>query len=227
MVKKKILNKKQDPQLSIAQAASSRSWKKLLFLENEHSTVWAAFSAFVAVVAIILAIYIPWYFQSKAEASSIAKITYAVTISPNPGPGEKSESTNYWVNNILIWNTGPATAKTLVLHLHIPSPAVFLHAAPVLISSPPAATVKINERSPAGIYEVVLQNFTPGEFAGFRIAYRAEGELAKTIRNDWDQHEFFSSKFAKNFIKQFWFTGEGLVVENIGSFDVEQTFQAK
>lgn len=205
----------------------SRNWRERLLLGEKHTALWGAAGVILTAGALIAGYFIPWSIQSRVEASNTAKITYAVTITPDPPPGEDSTTTNYWGNTILIWNAGPATAKTVVLHLHMPSPEVFLHSPPKLVGAPPAASVKINERSPAGIYEIVLQNFTPGEFCGVRLAYRAEGGLAKTVRSSWETDGMFSSKFAKHFIKQFWFTGEGLAVENTGALEVSQTFPTK
>ena len=205
----------------------SKNWRERLLLGENHTALWGAAAVILAAAALIAGYFIPWSIQSRVEASNTAKITYAVTITPNPPPGEDSATTKYWGNTIFIWNAGPATAKTVVLHLHMPSPDVFSHAPPKLVSAPAAASVKINERSPAGIYEIVLQNFTPGEFCGVRLAYRAEGELAETVRNSWVTDGMFSPKFAKHFIKQFWFTGEGLSVENTGALEVPQTFPAK
>ena len=228
MTKKKRTDPKPPPPPQIAAPLEEgKNWRERFLLGERHGALWGAAAVILALATLIAGYLIPWNIQSHVEASNTAKITYAVSITPNPPPGEASTNTNYWGTTILIWNAGPATAKTVVLHLHMPSPDVFLHSPPKLVSAPPAATVKINERSPAGIYEVVLQNFTPGEFCGIRLAYRAEGELAKNVRMSWDVDGMFSPKFAKHFIKQFWFTGEGLAVENTGALEVPQTFPAK
>jgi hypothetical protein len=227
MKKKRPIAKTQAPPPQPPAPAAAKTWRERLLLGQGHAALWGALGVLVAFATLIAGYFIPWNIQSRVEASNTAKITYAVTITPNPPPGEDSATTNYWGNTILIWNAGPATAKTVILHLHMPSPDVFLHSPPQLVSAPPAASVKINERSPAGIYEVVLQNFTPGEFCGIRLAYRAEGELADAVRKSWKSDGMFSPKFAKYFIKQFWFSGEGLAVENTGALDVAQTFPAK
>ena len=204
-----------------------RTWRQRLLLDEKHASLWGAVAVVVAVIAIVAGYVTERNRQTRAEAAHVANVTYAVSIMPNPPPGEDFKTTNYWGVNILVWNSGPATANTLVLHLHTPSPDVFLHSAPEIISAPPVATMRINERTPAGIYEVVLQNFSPGEFCGVRLGYRAEGELAKLVHEDRDNGGLFSPNLAKHFIKQFWFTGESIAVHNVGALDVQQTFPAK
>lgn len=210
-----------------AEQSTSPTWRQRLLLDERYSALWSAAAVFVAIAALLASYVIPWSIQSHVEESSVAKITYAVSIMPNPPPGERSSTTTYWGNTILIWNSGPATAKTMVLHIHAPSRDEFLHSALKIVSAPAAADVQINERSPSGIYEVVIRNFSPGDYCGVRMAYRAEGALASQVRQDWNEGGLFSAKFARHFIKQFWFTGENLRVENIGALDVKQTFVAK
>lgn len=226
--KKRVARPVAPPARPIPVESQSRpSWRHRLLLDEKHAALWAAVAVLLTVVGLLASYIIPWSIQTHVEASTISKITYAVSITPNPPPSRDPNANDYWGNTILVWNSGPATAKLLVLHLHVPSPDEFLHSPPKLISAPAAAEVQINERTPKGIYEVVLRNFSPGDFCGVRLFYRAEGDFAKKVRHDWDNGGMLSPKFAKHFIKQFWFTGENLEVQNIGMLDVPLTFPMK
>ncbi len=199
-------------------------WLNRLFLGERHAVLWAAIGVLVAIIAIVVGYLVPWKIQSHVEASNLSKITYAVSIMPNPQTSEFSNTPNYWISTIQLWNTGPATAKTVVLHLNAPPPFIFFNSSPTLTSAPASGEVKINERIPRGIYEVVLRNFPPGEFCEVRMEYHAEGEIATKIRDDWKNDGLRSAIFAKNFISEFWFSGENLSAENWGMLDVQQTY---
>ena len=124
-------------------------------------------------------------------------------------------------------NGGPLTAETVVLHLYTPPPSLFLHSAPTVISSAAAARVEIIERIPEGIYQVVYSHLTPGDTAMVHLFYRVPEEKKQPFMQAWRDGGMFKKEFARNFIKQFFFTGEHLKVSDFGAMDFEAASTAQ
>jgi|HubBroStandDraft_6_1064221.scaffolds.fasta_scaffold63206_2 hypothetical protein len=83
--------------------------------------------------------------EMEAAEKNVSRIDYAWFIKPAPTPAESFEETGRWEVSIMVDNEGPLTAETVVLHMDTPSPTVFLHSAPTLMSDAAAARVEIVE----------------------------------------------------------------------------------
>jgi hypothetical protein len=164
--------------------------------------------------------------ETEAAEKSVSRINYAWFIEPAPTPGESFEETGRWEVSIMVDNEGPLTAETVVLHMDTPSPTVFHHSAPTLMSDAAAARVEIIERIPQGIYQVVYHHLTPGDTAWVRLFYQVPSDMKGPFIQEWHKG-MFSTEFVKKFINQFFFTGEHLKVSNIGALNFEPAFEAE
>lgn len=179
------------------------------------------------VVSICSAVFGAWIatgIQTKREELQTSRIGYAFFVQPAPPPGEAFEQTGRWKLGMQIFNSGPADARTLVLNLHTPPPAVFLHSAPELMSDAAVAKVEVKKRAPDGIYQVVITNLIKGDTLFLQMFYAAPDERKEEFMRRWREGGMFDEGFAKRFINQFFFTGEHLEVTNFGALPLRPAF---
>lgn len=180
----------------------------------------AVFGIVLTILFFVASYYTEQKKETEAAEESVSRIDYAWFIKPAPTPGEPFEETGRWEVSILVTNEGPLTAETVVLHLYTPSPAVFLHSAPTMMSDAAAARVEITDRIPEGIYQIVYHHLTPGDSAWVRLFYQVPSDMKGPFMQEWHKG-MFSREFARKFINQFFFTGEHLKVSNIGALNFE------
>ena len=162
-----------------------------------------------------------WSIQARREALQTSAIGYAFFVDPAPIPGETFEGTSRWEVKIMVFNSGPADAHTVVMNLHTPPPMMFLHSAPTVMSDPAAAHVEIKERLPEGNYQIVIEKFIKGDSMFFHMFYRTRDTQRSEFMETWKSGGMLDSAFAKRFIGEFFFSGEHLTTHNFGAIELE------
>jgi hypothetical protein len=186
---------------------------------------WLGFATWLGVISAIAFSAITYLHdrekENDAAEQALSRIDYAWTIKPAPEPREEFESTGRWEVALAVANGGPTTADTVVLHLRTPSPSVFLHSAPTVMSDAAAAGVEIRDRVPDGIYEIVYKNLTPGDSAWVHMFYRVPEDRKDSFMRTWRTGGMFKQEFAKEFVYEFFFSGAHIKVSNIGALDFQ------
>ncbi|MFN7934663.1 MAG: hypothetical protein U0R19_15140 [Bryobacteraceae bacterium] len=173
-------------------------------------------SILLAITAISVSAWVAWSVQSRREQLQSSQIGYAFFIEPAPTPGQTVENSGRWKVSIMIFNSGPANVKTMVLHLRTPPADVFLHSKPQVMSSPAAARIEVKDRLPDGNYQIVFDNLIHGDTAFLSMYYQVpEGQITDMVR-EWKQN-MFTRTFARRFVLEFFFSGEYLSFRNFGA----------
>jgi len=216
------------------QAQSERVSDSTLVQRFLSHPAWLGLGVLVVVVSAAATLAVTRYFdqqkERKAKEESLSTIDYAWFINPAPTPGEEFENTGRWEVSLMVYNAGPRTAETVVLHLTTPPPSILLHSAPVELSSGATTKVEIIERTlngnvPAGLYQVVFRNFAPGDTVMLGLFYRVPDEEKRSLMTKWHEQRW-DKEFARQFVSDFFFTGEHLRISNSGATKLEPSFKS-
>jgi hypothetical protein len=158
--------------------------------------------------------------QLQAKEQKTANIYYSLSIHPLPMKRDPSKESNRWEVSMTVRNAGPATAQTLVLHLHCLDPGQFPHFEPVINSQPSVATVEVSSRRPPGYYQVVFKNLPSGDGGMLGIYFEAPATISEELMKSWENN-MFSKDFARRFISSFQFTGDNIEVNNEGMLELK------
>jgi hypothetical protein len=197
--------------------SATGGWKTWI---RSHAPILGALAGVLSLIVAVGSYKLNERAQLQAKEQKTANIYYSFSIHPLPMNHKYSEDSNRWEVSMTLRNGGPATAQTLVLHLHCPDPSQFPHFEPVINSQPSVATVEVLSRRPPGYYQVVFRNLPSGDGSMIGIYFEApassNGELMKSWKNG-----MFSKEFARRFIQSFQFTGDNIDVKNEGMLELE------
>ena len=168
--------------------------------------------------------YVATNIQAKREQQQLSQIGYAIFTQPAPVPGEDFDTTRRWKVTIEVFNSGPVDARTVVLNLHTPPPAVFLHSPPEVMSDAAAAKVEVRKRDPDGIYQVVITNLIKGDELFLQMFYVVPDDRKQEFMERWTHGGMFEADFGRRFISHFFFTGEHLAITNFGAMPLNADF---
>lgn len=175
-----------------------KSNSKPLTIFGLHLDYW---ELVVAIIALAVSIYLPFYFRDDEKKSTTANLNIQVILQP------MIEREDLWKGAMLIINQGPAEAKPFVVHLSLAHIMQYTLIAPPAVHCPSIINTGVDYAGGGQTYTVSISNLPPKSSCDIVVVFQASEKLAKETFEMWPMNAY-TPEFFGRFFKSITITGE-------------------